>query len=130
MAIGLVSFSLLAILGLLPIGLGTVREAIAQSAEAGIARQLRSAVQQVPLLSVQALDGETFLYNRQGMKVDAASQDAYFEATLDVAPPVITGASTNFPSAAQVVKVDLAYPHAAPAAGRQTNSFSLLVARP
>ena len=129
MAIGLVSFSMLAILGLLPIGLNTVRQAVAQSGEAGIARQVRATVQQIPLSSVQALNGQTFYYNQQGGKVDLPA-DAYFAATFNVTAPVIPGASTNFPSAAQRVKVALTYPQSAPTAGRQTNVFSLLVAQP
>ena len=49
MALGLVSFSMLAVLGLLPVGLNSVRESVAYLGEAAIARQLRSEIEQMPL---------------------------------------------------------------------------------
>ncbi len=131
-AIGLASSSMLLILALLPVGLNNVRQAVGQVGEAGVARQVRSDLQQLPLTgtkSIQSLDGQTSYYTQQGIKLPN-STGAYFQATFAVSDPSskVVGAPTTFNSSAANVTVTLAYPVAVASASQQKKTFSLLEA--
>lgn len=129
LAIGIVGFCLLALLGLLPVGLNTVRDSMVQVGESGIARQLRVQLEQVSPNSIAALTSATNYYTQQGVQVSASDADfknAYYSVTFQVNDPVVAGSVTGFNTSAKTVTATLHYPQAAPAAQRQTKTFSLL----
>ncbi len=129
LAIGIVGFCLLSILGTLPVELATVREAVVQVGESGIARQIRAQLEQVTPSSISILTNTTNYYTQQGTQVfssDPANfKNAYYSATFVVTDPVVTGSATNFNSSARTITVTLHYPQIA-TAQQQTKIFSLL----
>ncbi len=129
MALGLISFAMLGVLGLLPVGLSTVQQAMVQTGEAGIARQIRSDLQQISLTSLPTFASQPKYYTPQGIRVaSASSTDAYFIATFSVTDPSIAGAATSFNTSAKLVKVTLKYPATAPTAAQKSKVFTLLTA--
>ena len=131
MAIGITSFSMLVILGLLPVGLNAVQRTTVQVGETEIARQVRADLEQLPLTgttdSIQALNGTTYYYSQQGTKLPSAA-GAYFGATFAVGGPTVPGAPTSFGNSAQNVTVTLSFPQGIAASAQQHAYFSFLAA--
>jgi uncharacterized protein (TIGR02598 family) len=137
-AIGIVAFALLAIIGTLPIGLKSVQNAETMQATSNIANQIRG---QMQLLSfsgsasgtntIQQLASTVNYYTTDGILSDNTATDPYYyKATFGVqsvsmATTPVANTSFNTKSAQSVV-VTLTYP---PGVWNQTNTFSLLVAR-
>lgn len=80
LAIGIVSFAMVSILGLIPVGLHTFRNAMDLSVEAGIAQKLVADVQRTDFQNLQSTN---FTFDDQGIEVAPAG--AIF--TAQVAPP-------------------------------------------
>lgn len=145
LALGIVSCSMLVIVGLLPVGLQTMQDSAVQYGTATIAQQISSELQEMPFspsatntaYAVTALGGgspHVEYYTREGMKTTATATDMntypYFQATFSTNNPTVPGAATStYPSNVQVVNVTLAFPYIAPSASRQTNVLSFLVAK-
>lgn len=127
MAIGLVCFALMPILGLLPIGLNTVRQSVVQAGESGISRQMRSKLESVTLAEVINLNGKTDYYTQQGIPVDKNDANVYFSAEFDVVDPVVVGAVKTFDESAKNVQITLSFPLHVPLAAQQSKVLSFLV---
>lgn len=82
LATGIVSFAMVGILGLIPVGLNTFRSAITLSIEANIAQRLSSDVQRTDFAN-QLTSSRYFYYDEQGLEVPAAA--AIYTAELQ--PP-------------------------------------------
>ncbi len=124
LAIGVVSFSMLAILAVLPVGLRTFRDSKVETALGGIQRQVRAeAVQQWT-----NFDGETMYFSDEGIAVDLAD-GPYFAATGSLSAPVVPGVSADTTNSLRRLQVKVVYPYVLPAAARTTNAFQLLLAR-
>lgn len=80
LAIGIVSFAMVSILGLIPVGLHTFRSAMDLSVEAGIAQKLVADVQRTDFQNLQSTN---LSFDDQGVPVAPAG--AVF--TAQVAPP-------------------------------------------
>lgn len=126
-AIGLVSFALLAIVGSLSVGLCTMNAAASQQFEAMIAGRLRSDLQQLSFPAIQNLDAKIRYYSHDGREV-SLPEDARFAVTLKVVDPVVVGTAVGFETRAREVKATLEFPLSAPPANRQKQVFSILVA--
>ena len=76
LAIGIVAFAFVALLGLIPTGLNTFRQAIDKTNETAIVQDLNSMVQVTPWDKIDALDYKTsqeiFYYNDEGRFVDSS----------------------------------------------------------
>jgi uncharacterized protein (TIGR02598 family) len=135
LAIGVVSFALLTIVGLLPTGLATMQKAQLLQATANIANQIRG---QVLLLSfcstssnaIQQLPQTHYYYTLDGIPVESGDSDVYYTASFTTSS--ISASSAQISDAsfssdnAQTITVTVTYP---PGVNNQTNTFSLLVAR-
>ena len=138
LAIGIVAFAVLAIIGTLPIGIKSVQNAESMQATSNIANQLRG---QMQLLSfsgnpsgtntIQQLASTVSYYTTDGILSNSATTGPYFYratfAVQSLSSSTTQVANTSFnTNNAQSVVVTLASP---PGIWNQTNTFSLLVAR-
>ena len=132
-AIGIVSFALLPTLGLLPIGLNSLRESMGQTAMANISQQIRGELQQISFntsadFNIHNLSSTNYYFTREGLKTSASGADVYYEAALSSQDGAVAGATYDTASA-QNVTIALCYPVGAPAAAKNRFSFSLLLAK-
>lgn len=86
LALGVVSFAMVSILGLIPVGLSTYRNAMNLSVEAGIAQRLVADVQRADFQNLGSAD---FTFDDQGIEVTA--DKAIFTAHVDTPQPVSAG---------------------------------------
>jgi len=128
MALGLVSFSMLSILGLLPVGLKTFRDSKVETAMGGIQRQLRAEVLSEPFSSLETFAATTKLYFSDEGTLLASIAGAYYEATMGLTDTAAPGLTVTAPSSVRTLKVTLVSPCELPDAARKTNSFSILIA--
>jgi uncharacterized protein (TIGR02598 family) len=138
LAIGIVAFAVLAIIGTLPIGLKSVQNAETLQATSNIANQLRGQMQQLSFSgnpsgtnTIQQMASTINYYTTDGiLSNNATTGPYYYRATFGVqsisaSTTSVVNASFNTNNAQSIV-VNLAYP---PGVWNQTNTFSLLVAR-
>ena len=128
LAVAIVSFSLLAIIGLLPVGLTSVRDSENDQAVGQIATQLRGQLQQISFVGANAgnisqLSGSNNFYTAEGLLITSSLTNLvpYYRATFAVNKAGVAGSAFNTANADTVV-VTLAYP--APVYN-QTTTFSL-----
>lgn len=133
LAIGVVSFAMMAMLGTLPVGLKSSQQSRGQVATANISRQLQGELQQISFndsskdtLTVEKLADNPFYYTLEGTKTDA--DGAYYIANFSVTNVSLPGLAVDA-SRARNVKVTLSYPANAPVESRQESVFSLLLAK-
>lgn len=133
LAIGVVSFAMMAMLGTLPVGLKSSQESRGQVATANIARQLQGELQQISfnpdstdILTVQTLANNPYFFTLEGTRTDAAG--AYYEASFAVNGVSLPGLTID-PTNARSVTVTLSHPVDVAPADRQKSTFSLLLAK-
>jgi uncharacterized protein (TIGR02598 family) len=134
LAIGVVSFAMMAMLGTLPVGLKSSQQSRSQVATANIARQLQGELQQLSFsaasadtLTVQNLANTPFYFTLEGTRTTDAAE-AYYEASFAVNGVTVPGLTVD-PANARSVTVTLTHPLAAPLENRQETIFSLLLAK-
>lgn len=134
LAIGVVSFAMMAMLGTLPVGLKSSQQSRSQVATANIARQLQGELQQLSFsaasadtLTVQNLAGTPFYFTLEGTRTTDVAE-AYYEASFAVNGLTLPGLAVD-PANARSVTVTLSHPMAAPAENRQETVFALLLAK-
>lgn len=133
LAIGVVSFAMMAVLGILPVGLKSAQESRGQVATANISRQLQGELQQLSFqsngtdaISVQTLADNPFYFTTEGTRTNESG--AYYIASFQVNGASLPGLAFD-PSQARRVTVTLTYPKEAPVENRQRTVFSLLLAK-
>ena len=133
LAIGVVSFAMMAVLGTLPVGLKSSRESRGQVATANIARQIQGELQQISFrtdsadtLTVQNLADTPFYFTLEGTRTGA--DQAYYIASFAVADVSLPGLSID-PANARRVTVTVSHPADAAPEDRQESIFSLLLAK-
>jgi uncharacterized protein (TIGR02598 family) len=145
LAIGIVSFAAMAIVGALPAGLQVVHDARVQAATANIVGQLRGELQQIPFnagsstVSMANLEDKNYLYTADGVFLgeEGTAQnpgDAYYKAVFELDPASVLSAAATDARAygtehARVIKVTLLYPQSAPPENQQRSVFSLFASR-
>lgn len=134
MAIGIVSFCVLAILGLLPVGLSTLQDSACQQGTADVSKQISSQLQQISFnptnaFNIQNLANTTNFYTRDGIPTNNTA--AYFRASFTVGAASLNNStvSTFDTNSGQSVTVTLSYPANAPAAGQKSNIFAIFAAK-
>lgn len=148
MAMAVVSFALLAITGLLPVGLQTMRDSQTDQAAGTIANQLRGDLQQIAFVAdpnnanaqvlLSSLATTTNYYTVEGVKTDnvGTAGPIYYEANFFVTNAAVNGSvytnsgTVTAPSNAAVVTVTLRYPYISAIANTpQTNTFCLFATK-
>lgn len=134
MAVGIVSFSMLAIIGSLSVGLNSARDSSLSLAATKINQQVRSDIGNLPFvattdqpLSVDGLENSTYFYTLDGNKT--AEVDGYFEVSFGVADPKVAGQTAKFDGGAKNVTITVTYPLEAPLANRQKIVSSVLLVK-
>jgi uncharacterized protein (TIGR02598 family) len=136
MAMAVVSFALVAIAGLMPVGLQSMRDSQNDQALGTIANQLRGDLQQIPFGTgagtLGGLTSTNYYYTAEGVKTDPSSTagQVYYAASFAVTNAAINGSayggSITAPNNAAVVTVTLTYPYPALT---ETNRFTLFAAK-
>jgi len=132
-AVGIVTCSMLVVMGLLPVGLKTLQDSSTQYATATIAQQIVSDLQLMPFTasaakpgySISAMHGQMNYYTVAGTRTENPT-NSFFTVTFSTNSPAIPGGSTTYGSGAQMVKATITYPTQSP---QQTNVLSFLIAR-
>lgn len=95
MAIGIVSFAILSVLGTMSVGLNTVRDAKKETTSAQIAAQIGSGMSQTPFTNLAAFaNSGPYYYDDSGRKLDSV-QTASFSAKIDEASTAYPGAPSD-----------------------------------
>lgn len=105
LALGVVSFTLAALLGLLPVGLNTLRQTMNTTAEAQIMQTVSSALQVSdfkPLASSQNLPGCPRYFNEEGQRA-LVSADIAYDVVCRWSPVRLPGNSADSNSSCRVV---------------------------
>lgn len=95
MAIGIVSFAILSVLGTMSVGLSTVRDAKKETTSAQIAAQIGSGMSQTPFTNLASfVTGGPYFYDDSGRKLDSV-QTASFSAKVEAVPTSYPGAPSD-----------------------------------
>ncbi|XHR31081.1 MAG: Verru_Chthon cassette protein B [Chthoniobacteraceae bacterium] len=98
LALGIISVSLLAVMGLMPVGLKTMREAMDATVESQILQKINAEASLTPFSQLAAnFAGKTFYYDESGLFLSnspatAPSATRYW-VTTDVTNPIYPGSS-------------------------------------
>ena len=95
MALGIAAFCLVALLGLMPVGLKTVRDARGDSLRAEILKSMGNIAQQTDYSLLGNLAGKKYYFDINGLVVSSTSADAIYEAVLSTGPVNIPSSSTS-----------------------------------
>ncbi len=124
LAIGVVSFSLLAVLGLLPIGLTTMRGAMDSTIERNIVQQLTAEALQTPyarLTNVFQADRERY-FDNQGLVLSGPA-NARYTAVISPGQTEFPGsANADFESSMRTLHIRIS------TLGAATNHYNILIA--
>lgn len=135
LAMGIISFSLLVVLGLMPVGLDTMRQAMDSTQKAQILRRISGEVMLTPwsqLKGTNSLDGKKRFFDDEGQEQTITSTNANtrYWAQLSVTNILFPGSATVdarlITNSMQSVKVTLVSVNASPS--EKTNIFSIPVA--
>lgn len=86
LAIGIASFVLMTLIGIMPVGLSATLESARQTAYSQIVSQISSDLGMLPFGEVGSYAAETQYFDQQGNKLNGA-ETAIFAVTMQVAPP-------------------------------------------
>lgn len=131
-AMGVVSFSLLGVVTLLPAGLTTVKESADEAARSAIVRRVRAELNQADFADVvNGLPGERWYFDAAGIRLDsgAAEFDRFYEVTFRSDSPELPGNAAAFEESACRMVVTIRSPTFAPPATQTTHVVSLLTSR-
>jgi len=96
LAIGIVSFAFMAILGLLPCGLQTFRKAMDATLEGQIAQHLVGQISQTPYDGLADLQGQTYSFDDNGNAVATDSPDGVYTASIALNEQTALPGSPNY----------------------------------
>ena len=134
LALGIATFALLIIVGMLPLGLKMVRESAIDQATADIATQIRTGLQNLTFANTHSFDPA--YYTKEGIFVDTDEDgfdDVFFTVTMeeerDAADKEFAGAKFDRQSM-RLISVTMEYPYNpnVSAAQLQKRCFSLFIA--
>jgi len=120
-AIGLLAFMLMAIIGLMSLGLDSSKAAQIATVETTAARMIQAAIH---TNTPATLTGGIYYINYDG-STNAGSGGAFFQCVVTVNQPVANLPASDFAG----VKMEFSYPLAASAANRTTNVFHAGISR-
>jgi uncharacterized protein (TIGR02598 family) len=130
-AISIVSFTMLTMLGSVGIGLNSVQDSMVDFAMANISQQIRSQLQQISFNStnpdsIQNLVGSNYYYSPEG---DPSSEaGAYYKAVIS-ATNAVAGSTSYDSTNARMVTVNVAYPQGIASAQQKRSVISIFVAK-
>jgi len=133
LAIGVIGFGVLIVLGLMPVGLNTMRQAMDNSTELQIVKQISGEALLMRFSQLTTnFSGKTFYYDEQGIKENQYSDKTRYWAVTSLTSPAYPG-STNLPSGTSMtnslktLRLDLITTPSAGATIRTTNTYNIRV---
>lgn len=127
LAMGIVAFGITVILGLLPVGLNTVRQAMDLTSEGQIVQQISGEALVTPFTQLSdKFSGKTFYYDDEGQKT-AGAQSARYWVTTTLTNPVYPGSSTAVDSYIRTIRAQVVSGASASAKGNTTNVYNIVV---
>lgn len=127
-ATGILTFSVVSVLGILPVGLSSLRQSMDQTVESQILRSIGAQLVTTNFDEINSPSGFSFNFDEEGQAVESA-QDAYYVARVSTSAPIYpeSDLSTSLASSLTTLRVELtAQPN--PSAPRAPKIFSLSVA--
>lgn len=128
LALGIVSFALLSVVGLMPVGLSAMRQAMDQTTEAQIARVISGEAALVPFdkLDQYATDGP-YYFTQEGTRQDAKNDLTRFVVSLARIDTKFPGSSNAINLSANIAtfRVETARMAGSVEAARSTNVISI-----
>lgn len=98
LALGICSFSMMAIVGMIPVGLSTFNDAMNTTVQSQIVQRLAGDVLLTDYSSLTGSAGAPHYYNEQGLPTSQASSDVVYVAVIEqqrlALPAVLSGAET------------------------------------
>jgi len=95
LAIGIVSFAFVALMGLLPCGLQVFRKAMDTTLEGQMVQHLVGKMSQTPYADLAGLQGQSFLFDEAGGPVAEGSADGIYSANVSLnAQPALPGSAS------------------------------------
>lgn len=95
MALGIAAFCLVALLGLMPVGLKTVRDARGDALRAEVLKAMGNIAQQTDYSLLGNLAGKKYYFDINGLLVNSTSADAIYEAVLSTGTVNVPSSSTS-----------------------------------
>lgn len=95
MALGLATFALVSMMGLLSVGFKGARESINMGVVADIAQSISGEAQLTPWTNLSTFDGKDRYFDDLGKEVSNPSQAAYIARTTLTASPTLVEAGTH-----------------------------------
>ena len=135
MALGIVSCSLLVIVGLLPVGLQTLNDSAVQYGITTIAQKISSELQEIPFdpspgnlnYAITKLSGTNY-YTREGVLTTSTDSFRFFNVSFSTVDSTVPGATVTYPTSIKTVRAMVTYPSMAPIASG-SNVLTFLAAR-
>lgn len=119
-SIGIVSFAMMGILGMVPVGLATFRNAMNLTVESAIVQEVSGELQRTDHADLAATN---LYFDEQGLRVAGASDSARIYSAEVLAPQPLDAASLVAPAAASTVAIKICN-RAEPAV---TNRYAVII---
>jgi uncharacterized protein (TIGR02598 family) len=136
LAMGVVSFCLVALAGIIPVGVNTLKAAMQQTVERQVVQQLTSQIQLEPYSQITNYANQTFYYDDAGVFLTnaptPAPADAHYSVTTTLNPPVYPG-SANSPATVYLtnsmyaVQLQVVSAPSVNAAVKNTNDYVIII---
>jgi len=135
-AMGIVTFSLLALLALVPNGLQSLQNATTEASLSSIRKEVRSELNTANFTNLSGntandLPQQAWYFDQSGRRLAATApqMDRFFQLGFVASAPEIPGQVGGFEGSAQRMTMRVTYPAFAPVASQTTKIFTMLVAR-
>jgi len=96
LALGILAFALISLMGLIPLGLDNFQSAKSQSVEIEIMKVVSAIAQQTPYDQMTAaMSGKTLYFGENGLEVDADDPERIYAAVMQITPNVVLPAKSG-----------------------------------
>lgn len=130
LAIGIVSFALLSLLGVVPVGLSALRSAMDCTVEAQITQKISGEALLTPFsLLEDRFSGKTFFFDEEGNAQTSQAEDTRYSLTAAVVNNPLYPGSDNLlnNSSLKCIQLEMVTAPSRSAAQKQTNYYNILV---
>lgn len=124
-AMGLVTFSMVAVIGLLPVGLSTLRKATANTVEAQIVNRIAADAALIPFQNLGEFAANVLHFDNEGRRVISPTEGIFF-VELEVDAPSYPGMPSDIGATLVNLQVSISTPQTALGNSR---IYNLLVSR-
>ena len=94
LAIAIASFSILSMLGVVAVGMSTMRSAIDATVQAQITQEVISSLRRADFSTLQDLEQNRWSFDDRGLPMESA-EGAIYGASVDMEPANLSGGSSN-----------------------------------